>query len=100
MKLELKILLVALSIFLLINFSIDESKFLQYENSTNATQNVTIFNDNYTIEDTDFIMNEIVKSNQSKDEVEDLTNLSDMVLQKELEEKNQVFIKLANETIE
>lgn len=94
MKIELKVLLILMSIFILINLTIDETKFSQ-ENINNSKENIT-YKKEIIIENTEYIIDEMKTLNQSKEGVRNITNLDKQIELKELEEKNKVFIELTN----
>lgn len=97
MRLEILIVVILFVLFLGLSQIANQkqAELMSMQNSTNDTINT----DNSSISNSDFILEQIQKSNSTKQEiVNNLSNKDDLVLQDELKKKNDLFIKLVNGT--
>ncbi len=93
MRLELSIVSIIFVIFLSLNYLIPDTQttFIPY-NDTIA------INNSKQITDSDYIIEQIKKSNSTNKDITNLSKKDEMILKEELEKSNELFIKLVNES--
>lgn len=102
-KIELKILIVVIAVFLLLFILIPENKeeliLAKFENSSNVSgSEVTPIDYIESDSSSKIIVSEIMHSNGTLSEVDNLSDKEKFILDKELSEKNKVFVEMTNST--